>query len=151
MFVLVVNTSLRPVAWNGLNESLFFIINQFVSSIDVTQKPGSKFVPYHCTMLQKVLRSAGFITFLEAMKTNRDKNSIPALMEVKILNTCLVPNSWLSWLTATDICVITEMRHFNYFQYFLGATEIIHTKYYLHFGEGNSIFCCTGPIDPNFW
>ena len=70
----------------------------------------------------------------------RDKNSIPALMEVKILNTCLVPNSWLSWLTATGICVITEMRHFNYFQYFLGATEIIHTKYYLHLGEGNSIF-----------
>ena len=68
-------------------------------------------------------------------------------MEVKILNICLVPNSWLSWLTATDICVITEMIHF---QYFLGATETIHTKYYLHLGEGNSIFCCTGRIDPNF-
>ena len=22
---------------------------------------------------------------------------------------------------------------------------------YLHLGEGNSIFCCTGPTDPNFW
>ena len=129
MFEWVLNTPLWPVTWNELSDGLFFIINSFVSGIDMTQKRGSEFIPHHWTMLQKVLHTTKFgLHYVSLDNENyQGKTSTPVLIDLKILNANLVPNCWLSWLTATDICV-TIYEAFCIISVFLGSTEMMRNK-----------------------